>query len=373
MEKIIRYIFDRYNSVAQLSRFKKILLAFVPLYLPYVFLLFFYVVFRYNEAKRMGLLFLIVMNIASIWFILGPILMYSHVKMLKSFCDDKKYPEEINKCFQNNKKHYFICFLNHWLVDSVILLIVSLIAVIAYPEILTINMTRGRADVFFWLDIVFLIWMGISSACAPAFLSMFSFHILKDLQKIDVFDYNPMDEKHRDAIESMRVFCNRSIAYATSGSVFLPLALFYIFQQPTMTISWNPTFSISFQSLNNSSPVYILWVVALLTVYAFFTLFFSLYPNIVLSRFVKKKHKALIFAEQKKYIQNCDNRKLYRRSKERLLASAISQYNNYNRLQELKVLCKIPVRIDVHLVLSYFSILATILSAIYGILKILNP
>ena len=373
MDKIIQYVFDQYKRVAPKRRFVKFLLALVPLYLPYFALTLCYFVFRANEAKRIGLLFLIVVNFASIWFILGPILMYSHVKMLKSFCDDKKYPEEINSCFRNNKKGYFICFLKHWMVDSVLLLIVSIIAIIVYPEILTVNMTRGRGDLFFWLDIVFLVWMGIASSCAPAFLSMFSFHILKDIQKKDVFDYNPMDEKHRDAIESMRAFCNRSIAYASSGSVFLPLALFYIFQQPTMAISWNPTFSVSFQTPTNTNPVYILWVVALLTVYAFFTLFFTFYPNIVLSKYIKKKHNELIFSEQKKYIQNRDNDKPYRRSKERLLASAINQYNDYNRLQELKILCKIPVRLDVHLVLSYFSILATILSAVYGIIKILNP
>ena len=299
--------------------------------------------------------------------------MFSHVKMLKSFGDDKKYPEAINKCFQKNRKRYVIVFRNHLIVDSAILLSAAIIAIVLFPEILSKNMTRGRGDWFFWLDIVFLSWMGVFSSCAPAFLSLFSFHVLKDIQKSDVFDYNPMDEKHRNTIESMRIFCNKSIAYASSGSVFLPLAIFYIFQQPTMTISWKHTISISFQAPNNQSPVYILWVVVLLTIYAFFTLFFSFYPNAILSKYVKKKHKELIFKEQKEYIQNCDNEKPYRRSKERLLASAINQYNNYNRLQEIKVLCRIPVRIDANLVLTFFSILATILSAVGGILKILDP
>ena len=76
--------------------------------------------------------------------------------------------------------------------------------------------------------------------------------------------------------------------------------------------------------------------------------------------------------EQKKYIQSSGKGKATRKDKEGILAAAINQYNEYNRLQELKLLCKVPVKLDMNLVLTFFSILATILSAIGGILKILD-
>lgn len=178
----------------------------------------------------------------------------------------------------------------------------------------------------------------------------------------------PTTENHRYTINKIRKICGKAVRYLCSALVFIPLAVYFINQQPELVINEGMP-----QILTSSSqhPIYLIWVVLMLIFYSFFLLFFTTYQYETIKGYTKKKSSDFILNAQIKFISLKDNNQSSVPSKG-LLPAAAYQYTEYLKLQEIRLLCK-PVHIfDINDIVPYFSILVSMFSAIQGIREIIN-
>ena len=333
------------------------------LFFPYLIISAFYFLFRWDEVKNANALFWFVVLFAAQWFIYGPIMVQRFTRDFKSFQTDNKLPKEVNQYFLNQDDRFFTIFIRYRIFESILFVLIAIGPIILYPEILTKNVTQGYRDIFFWIIIIFLIRLLIYCVNATAYISLLSFHILLDLQKDKIFNYNPLLENHRYAIKKLSKLSGKALRYMCTASVFLPLALYYLFQQPT--ISSNNSHKISFLPTSSQHPIYLFWVVAMLLFFAVF-LFFSLtYQNYKIQGYSKSKCSKCLLDAQLEFINNAgaENNETLRKP----FSSAVIRHTEYLKLQEIKLLCKTGPMLDINVATTYFSVLLSVLTAIQGI------
>lgn len=220
-----------------------------------------------------------------------------------------------------------------------------------------------------------MVWFLFYCANATSFISLISFKIIQDIINDKVFVYNPINLVHRKSLEAIRNLCNKAVAYTCSGLVFIPLAVYFILQQPQLVI--NPhtnNYDIRFSSTNH--PIYLIWVLGLMLIYCTFLFLFITYPNYKLKKYIRQKNKEYLFWEEVKYIKNIVNEPILSSKPpiqhNTFLSEQIYQYNIYLRLQETKNLCLTSFTFDSSIAVTYITIFVTLLSAIPGFIQLLT-
>lgn len=365
-----------YYKFGQASTKKiKCLKLLIPLELPYIILSFLYIFFRFEELKQINIVFLVVILFSSSWFIIGPHLVYNFTSLFISFQTSRKICSELRQYFKDNEKIHYKFYKVYLIIEGTVISLVGIIPIILSPDILTQNITYGMTDIFFWLIIVFLVWFLFYCANATSFISLIAFIIIKDIINDKVFAYNPINIVQHKSLEEIRRLCNKAVAYTCSGLVFIPLAIYFILQQPELIVNFEANnWSISLSHL--SHPIYLIWVIGLMLIYCFFLFLFITYPNYKLKKYIRQKNKEYLFLEEVKYIRTIVDKSLFSsiQSKQHnsFLSEQIYQYNIYLRLQEIKNLCLTSFTFDSSIVVTYITIMVTLLSSVPGFVQLLT-
>lgn len=366
--RIKKWLLSQYESTEKKSLGKRIIRYLSVLFFPYLALTALYFVFRWSDVKKANILFWICILIACQWFVFGPALVQRFTREFRSFQTDDDLPPEVKTYFANQNDRHMTIFIRYRFIEGVIFLLIAIIPVIIYPEILSKNLTNGTRDIFFWLIIGFLIWFLSYCVNATAYISLIAFHIINDLQKDMLLSYNPVLGSHRYAMNKISKLCGKAIRYVCTALLFIPFAIYYIYQQPELVINAGKT--INFLPSSSQHPIYLIWVVSLLIFYSFFLFFFMTFQNVKIHGYKKKKSNSYLFNAQVGFI-NEDALKTKKRPGGPLSTAAF-QYTEYLKLQEIRTLCKASPLIDIDIVVTYFSIVVSVLSAIQGIQKIIE-
>lgn len=360
------------NSSTPKKRFIKLI---VPLELPYITLSLLYIFFRFEMLQRINIIFLSVILFSSSWFIIGPHLVYNFISLFVSFQTNKKICSELRQYFKDNENLHFAIYKKCLIIEGITISLVGLIPVIIFPDILTKNITYGMTDIFFWAIIIFLAWFLFYCANATSFITLIAFKIIRDIINDKIFVYNPLNITHRKSIEEIRHLCNKAVAYTCSGLVFIPLAVYFILQQPELRgdIS-TKTLSIFLSPFNH--PIYLIWVIGLMLIYCAFLFLFITYPNYELKKYIRQKNKEYLFYEEIKYIKTLIGKPILLSKipiqHNDFLGEQIYQYNTYLRLQEIKNLCLTSFAFDSNVIVTYVTIFVTLISAIPGFVQLLT-
>lgn len=354
---------------------RKIIKLFIPLELPYIILSLLYIFFRYNILQQINIVFLLVLLFSSSWFIIGPHLVYNFISLFLTLQTNKKICLELRQYFKVNEKTHFKIYKMCLIIEGSIISLVGLLPIILFPEILTKNITYGMNDIFFWLIIIFLAWFLFYCANATSFISLIAFKIIRDIVHDKVFVYNPINIEQRKSLEEIRRLCNKAVAYTCSGLVFIPLAIYFILQQPELKFNFETnTWNILLSPLDH--PIYLVWVIGLMLIYCGFLFLFITYPNYKLNKYIRQKNKEYLFLEEIKYIKTIVDKPILSSilsiQHSNFLSEQIYQYNIYLRLQEIKNLCLTSFALDSSIIVTYVTILVTLLSAIPGFVQLLS-
>lgn len=357
-----------YYKFGQTSTHKqRVLKLLVPLELPYIILSFLYIFLRFELLHQINGIFLFVLLFSSSWFIIGPRLVYNFMTLFLSLQTNKKICSELTQYFKINEKKHYKIYKICLIIEGTVISLAGIIPITLFPNILSQNITYGKTDLFFWLIIFFLIWFLFYCANATSFISLITFKIIPDIINDKIFMYDPMNLVHRNSLEVIRNLCNKAVAYTCSGLVFIPLAIYFILQQPRLVMDMQTSnFGIILSPLNQ--PIYLFWVIGLMFIYCTFLFLFITYPNYKLKKYVRQKSKEYLYWEEVKYIKNFSLIPSIRHSN--FLSEQIYQYNIYLRLQETKNLCSTAFTFDSNIVVTYITIFVTLLSAVPGFIQL---
>lgn len=350
------------------TKFRKNLKLLIPLELPYIILSLTYIVFRFDELQKINLFFWFVILFSSIWFIIGPRLVYKYITFFRSFQTNQELCCHVRYYFKKNEIEHFKLYIICWVIEGLVISLIGITPIFLYPNILTKNITNGINDIFFWLILIFVIWFLFYCSNATSFITLIAFKIIRDLKSDKIFKYNPTSIEHHKSIEYIQRLCNKAVAYTCSGLVFIPLAIYFLLQQPELVIQ-NNMYKIKISA--HKEPIYIIWVVFLLLFYCSFLFFFITYPNFELKKYIRQKNNDYLLIEKNQYINNFNAISptiLF--SKNLALNEQIYLYNIYLRLQEIKSVCKLNFTFDTNIFVTYISIFVTLLSSIPGFVQI---
>lgn len=347
----------------------------MPLELPYILLSLLYIFFRFKLLQQINIIFLFVLLFSSSWFIIGPHLVYNFISFFLSFQTNDKICSELRQYFIVNEQMHFNIYKVCLIIEGIIISLVGIIPIILFPDILTKNITYGMIDIFFWLIIFFLVWFLFYCANATSFISLLAFKIIRDIINDKVFVYNPINIVHHKSLEEIRHLCNKAVAYTCSGLIFMPLAIYFILQQPELKVDFETkNCNILLSSLNH--PIYLIWVIGLMIIYCAFLFLFITYPNYELKKYILQKNKEYLFLEEVKYIKTIVDKPILSSilsiQHSDFLSEQIYQYNIYLRLQEIKNLCLSSFALDSSIIVTYVTIIVTLLSAIPGFVQLLT-
>ena len=350
------------------TKIRKNLKLLIPLELPYIILSLTYIIFRFDELQKINLIFWIVLLFSSIWFMIGPRLVYKYISFFNSFQTNQELCCHVRHYFKENESKHFKIYIIYWIIEGLAISLIGVVPIFLYPNILTKNITYGRKDIFFWLIIIFIIWFLFYCANATSFISLIAFKIIRDLKNDKIFNYNPTSVEHHKSIEYIQRLCNKAVSYTCSGLVFIPLAIYFLLQQPEF-VTHNNTYKIKLCSFQD--PIYIIWVIFLLLFYCFFLFFFITYPNYELRKYINQKNNDYLLIEKNQYINNFNVISPTILFGQNLaLNEQIYLYNIYLRLQEVKSICKLNFTFDTSIFVTYISIFVTLLSSIPGFVQI---
>lgn len=349
------------------TKLKKNLMLLLPLFAPFLIIAIFHTIFRFNTLKYINPIFWVVLIISSIWFVIGPRFVFNFINLFVSFKENPQLSYNVREYFKNNEAKHYKRYKIYLIVGGTIFSIVGIVPIIVFPDILTENITNGLCDPFFWLIICFIIWFLFYTANAIAFILLINFNIIQDLKEDKVFIYNPVNITHHKSLDALRNLCNKSVAYTCSGLLFIPLAIYFIFQQPELNFNVNNK---KYEFISTSqSPIYLIWVICLLIIYCFFLFLSITYPNYELKKYVKCKNNDFLLREEYEFIKSYSNLVKIACPKINFWEAQINQYNAYLRLQEIKIVCQSSFNSDIETLVTYISIIVTIISIILGFVQ----
>lgn len=367
--RIKKILKSHYESIEKTSPRKRVLRYLTLLFFPYLTLTALYFIFRWSDVKKSNILFWICILTACQWFVFGPALVQRFTREFKSFQTDNYLPEITRNYFKQESDRHLTIFIRYRIIESIVFIIIAIIPILLYPEILSKNLTNGFSDWFFWLIIAFLVWFLFYCVNATAYISLIAFHIISDIQKDKVMSYNPIMESHRYAINKIKQLCGKAIRYVCTGLVFIPLAIYYIYQQPELVI--NSKKMLQILPASSKHPIYLIWVVSLLLFYSFFLLFFMTFQYTKIHSYIKMKSSAYLLNAQIDFASQEDKNQSAGQSENPFVAVAY-KYTEYLKLQEIRLLCTTVPFLDINIVVAYFSVVVAVLSAIQGIQQIIK-
>lgn len=358
-------------STKKIKNFKLLM----PLELPYIILSVLYIIFRFKLLQQINIFFLSVLLFSSTWFIIGPHLVYNFIAFFLSFQANEKICSDLRQYFKANEKKHFKIYRACLIIEGTIISLVGIIPIILFPDILTENITYGMTDIFFWMIIIFLAWFLFYCANATSFISLMAFKIIRDIINDKVFVYNPINIVHRKSLEEILHLCNKAVAYTCSGLVFIPLAIYFVLQQPELVVDLKKNkYNILLSSLNQ--PIYLIWVISLMLIYCTFLFLFITYPNFAIKKYIRQKTREYLLLEEVKYIKTVVDKPILSSmpsvQHSNFLSEQIYQYNTYLRLQEIRNLCLTSFAFDSSVIVTYVTIFVTLLSAVPGFVQLLT-
>lgn len=360
---IKKWILAYHSKIDHLQGLKRICYYCSVLFFPYLFLTILYMLIRWKEFCRVNLIFWIVLIIAITWFPLGPVLVHRFYRAFVSMSEDIKLPKAVLNYFEKNKERHFTLFVRYRVVEGLIFFCVSIIPILRYPYILSKNISFGSKDWFFWLIVLFLVWFVFYVVNATAYISLFGFHIIRDLQRGKIFKYDPREKCDRYAIEKINELAVKAVRYTISAAIFLPLAIYYCLRQPEL--SFGDGRVVLYFEDNSQGSIYIFWVVLIMLFYAGF-LCFSLSLARKVHRYDRKTKIVTLENERYKFVNIKVNPKVDVLS----LENSLYIIGKYVQLQEFRLLCRKKHSIDGNLLAATITTIATLLSAIPGILNV---
>lgn len=314
------------------------------LYLPFFVIGTLYIILRWKSLFETDFWFWIVATIASIWFILGPVLVYRFMSIVINLKSDSSYSLAFREWFSSNESRYYRFYLRGMRIFSPTFIFIAIMPLIRNPEILTdvAKITFGIYDPFFWVILLYLCWFCIyyTNAVSVIFMMMI---VVNDVIKDDIFNFNPTNVNHHKSVDTFRKLCNKIVSYACSGLLFIPLAFFFTRQAEHK-----------------------FWFVGMLLFYGCSLLVAIIFPNLAIRNYTRTKSDEFILLQECLYFaKNIAMSKLTKIPK---IREQMSVYNRYLFLQELKNVCQVKTALDIHVVITYLSAGFTIIVGITSLL-----
>ena len=344
-KKCCFYIFGATNK-----RGLRVLLNYIPLELPFILIILLHLVTRFSLVQNIPIKFILVALIASLWFIIGPRLVYKFIDEFISIENNMDLNKNIREYFKNNQLGLYKNYIKYMVIESSFFICVGIIPICIYPDILIDNnITLGKNDWIFWLIILFLSWMLIYCANATSFISLLTFDVIKQIKSEIIFVYNPLSISDQKSIHYFIKLCNQAINYTCSGLLFIPLAVYY------------------FKTSQN--PITILWVSLLMFFYSFFLIGFVMYHNISIRGYVKRKNKECILKEETNFFWYYIS--LKNNNRKRALKND-DIFSAYLHLQEIKSLCQEKYYFDTNAIATIIAGIITLISSVPGFITVLQ-
>lgn len=325
------------------NKFIKTLKFILVLYFPSMLITLFMAIFRRYDLLNVDSLFLYVCMCASIWFIVGPLLVYKYFNFLNNFLVDKSFKLEFKLYLKNKYCKLYKTYKFFLIIFSFMMIFWGLGNIVIHPNVLTDYLTYGYNDILFWIIILFLAWLLIYASNAFSIIVTI-FLFIYDIIKKDIIKFIPTSKNDSLIVSQLIKLSNRAVAYTCSGVLFIPLALYFIFRNH-----------------------YTFWVIILLFIYSFFLIFSITIPQIMLKKYVKNKNKEYINNEKYKYFNEL---KVARTKSFNNIKMNIYFINRYFYIQELDSTCGLYKTFDINTLVTYLSVFATLVSTIPGFIQI---
>lgn len=335
--------YNWFNDCKGLKYWAKIVSS---LMVPYLLIALSYFALRFDELADVPALFWVTISIASIWFVLGPHLVYKFMRSFLHIHEDTRLTKNLRAWFYNNQEtNYRLYKMAMWCLTPA-LCIVLIPQIIIFPQILAdvVHITHGLIDPFFWVTIVFLCW--ILTYCANAISVIFMMTIVVyRLTKNNVMKFNPISVIHQDCIGLLVKFSNRIVSYMCSGLLFLPLIFVYL-----------------------QASSFRFWYIGIFATYACFLFAAAAYPQLSYKRYVKQMSLRFLSQEQNTYLNLLRKENKVNSGTALNLVKQMQFYNVNLYLQELKKICNYDVKQDIHSIMSYaVSVITIVVAIISGI------
>ena len=312
------------------------------LFIPYVLISLAYMVFRYDSLKDITPACWIVLSVASIWFVLGPHLVYVFMRDFNNMEVNYEVTEKVSHWFDVRSESHYSTYKKFMLIISVLFSVTFIPLMIAYPNILVegVHISTGLTDPFFWIIIVFLFWLLIYCTNALSIIALM-LYVLRKMTANDVFQYSVTEPSCKKDINQILRLCNKVTIYTCSGLLFVPLAAFFSFQS-----TYQFWFSIGF------------------LFFSMFLLVSILYPKMKIRNYMNKENKQTLFEEQYAYFSRYNE--IHQRTS--TVEETLSLMNLYYHLQELKTAGNAEVKLINNHWIAYASFAISFSLSILGFL-----
>ena len=321
--------------------------AFSVLAIPYLLIAGTYLIIRWKTLSAVPIDLWFEIVIASSWFFFGPILVYKFIKSFIGLKDQPKFTSELRNWFQDKAGEHYKIYRYSMRIFGPIFMGLVVIILLCRPDILTgiMHITSGYKDVFYWMVLVFLLWFLYYCSNAMALITLM-IAIVYSIKKNNIIFYDPLDTSHHGCVKELLHFCNKTVSNICSGLVFLPMAIFFLWQQ-----------------------VYTGWVFALLVFYSIFLFAAITYPRSAIKSYIDERSKNYLLEKKVQYLRNSKRNNPAAHGRKNKIAHQLRVFNSYLYIQELETICSPKVTIDSNTVITYITIIATLATAISGFIK----
>lgn len=316
-----------YRILNNKNRKQFLLNLFCVLFLPFLFLTFSYWFFRENPFQKIPRHLIYSIMISSIWLIGGPYLVYSCFRKFFELSDTLN-SEKMKLWFQGNSQILYHKYIRYLKECSIIFIIIGIPFLILKPDVLidTVHLTKGYNDCFYWLIILFLCWLLIYCANAFAFIRLIQYLCIQ-VRERDILKFSPIKKDDYLCIKKLIHFSNTVLLSTASGLLFLPIAIYFLYNQ-----------------------LYVVWVVILLFVYSIFLFCSTAFPRCILNKYIEEKQKLFTVNLQEKYFSELLDSS-HKNSKK--IVYQLHCYNLYFCIQESRQLKTLGIRDNLSSIVNY--------------------
>lgn len=323
------------------------------LYVPITLVVSYCLVFRAYEVVNIDGYFLICGVVGSIWFIVGPYLIYKCIKQFIALQTNLRLNDITRSYFSENKYKHYKEFLVNLVLMTALFSAILIGGIIYEPRILTENISKGFHDPMFYIVVLFLLYFGAYASTALSFILLVSKIIYTNV-KLNLFDYNPIDSIGESTISEIAKYSGTIVKYFCSGLLFLPYAWYFLFFKEA----------------------YAIWAVALLSLYGVFLLISIIFPKIQLGIYIRARSNELELVEQENYMHSVKDMISNSRVRSKspvaeLIEEQLRLYNYSCYIREIKVISHKGIQyFDFNSVITYLSIIVTIVSTVFSLFSV---
>ena len=284
--------------------------ALLLLYIPFLCIVFYCFVARYQSIPYIDPYFLGSGIIASLWFIWGPILIYKFIDHFIALSTSPELNRSTRSYFTSKKAAHYQTFKRNTVRFTFIFCIIVIGALLKWPDIITDHISHGYHDGMYWI-LVFMISYFLCYCSTAMSAIILTIKAVWELCKFNIVDYTPNRYDSYSTVKHLIGFINKIIAYFCSGMLFLPFAWYFL--------------------LYRDATIYHIWTIILLILYGVFLLMSIAIPRTILLFYQKDNIKKYLMHCKEYYanIQTSLQVKLLGLSKHSRISDELRQYNTY--------------------------------------------